>query len=111
MTTTFGERLRAAREAAGLSQIDTLVAIRSALPESMWISQTKIQRIESGAIPEAKVDTFLALFLADLYGVELADLSGAIADDLEKVADLVKRGSAEASGWIVSHERLVNSAS
>lgn len=95
MTNTFGARLRAAREAAGLSQIDTLVAIRADLPESMWISQTKIQRIESGAIPESKVDTFLALYLADLYDVELSDLSGAIAGDLERVADLVKRSS----GW------------
>lgn len=92
---TFHQRLREAREAAGLSQIDVVFAVRQALPEAMRISQTKLQRMESGAIPESKVDTFLALFLADLYGVDLADLSDPLAADLEMVADLVKRRS----GW------------
>lgn len=95
MTTTYGSRLRAARESADLTQQDVVFAVRQALPRPMWISQSKLQRIESGDIPEQKADTFLLLFLADLYGASLADISEVVAEDVKKVADLVKRQS----GW------------
>lgn len=56
MTTTFGSRLRAARESAALTQQDVVFEVRQHLPRPMWISQTKLQRLESGAIPETKAD-------------------------------------------------------
>lgn len=95
MPTTYGSRLRAARELAGLTQQDVVFAARQALPRPMWISQTKLQRIESGEVPEEKADTFLLLFLADLYGTDLATISTAVAEDVKMVADLVKRQT----GW------------
>lgn len=95
METTYGTRLRTARENAGLTQQDVVFAVRQSMPRPMWISQTKLQRIESGLIPEEKADTFLLLFLSDLYGTSLADISTAVAEDVKMVADLVKRQT----GW------------
>ena len=81
--TTFSGRLRRAREAAGLTQQDVVFEIRQALPAPMRISQTKLQRLESGAIDEDKADAFLLLFLASIYGVDLADLSEPRAEDVK----------------------------
>src|SRR5689334_14907682 len=87
--TTFEQRLKAAREAAGYSQFDAAAEARTRLPKPMRISQTKLQRLESGKIGEDEADPFEVCFLADLYGVKTSDLSEVAAQRMESVRDLV----------------------
>lgn len=87
--TTFEQRLKTAREAAGLSQTDVAFEARVQLPGPMRISQTKLQRLEAGKIGEDKADPFEVCFLAHLYGCATSDLSVVAADSLERVRDLV----------------------
>lgn len=88
---TFGTRLRNGREAAGMTQLDVIVQARSDLPKSMWISQTKLQRLESGKVDEESVDPFLVSYLAAAYDMKLSELSPVAAESLarEKVKALV----------------------
>lgn len=91
--TTFEQRLKAAREAAGLSQTDVAFEARVQLPGPMRISQTKLQRLESGKIGEDKADPFEVCFLAHLYDVPTSALSHVAAGNLELVRDLVARNA------------------
>lgn len=69
--TTTGERLRRAREVAGMTQMDVIVRMRGEMPRPFWISQSKLQRLEAGK----DADPFLLSYLASLYGVKLSELS------------------------------------
>lgn len=93
MTTTFEQRIKQAREAAGLSQFDVAFESRSRLPEPMQVSQAKLSRLEAGKIGEDKADPFEVCFLASLYKVQTSDLSALAADRLEQVRDLVLRNA------------------
>lgn len=86
---TFEQRIREAREAAGLSQVDVAFESRTRLPDPLRISQTKLQRLESGKIGEDNADPFEVMFLAHLYGVTTSDLSPLAAGRMELVRDLV----------------------
>lgn len=86
---TFEQRLKTAREAAGMSQADVEFASRSQLPKPMWVTQVRVSRLESGKVGEEKADPFEVCFLASLYGVKTSDLSPLAADRMEHVRDLV----------------------
>lgn len=95
-TRTFEQRLKEAREAAGLSQVDVAFEARVKLPEPMWISQVKVSRLEGGKIGEDKADPHDIQFLAHLYGVTTSELSELAAERLESFADFLSdRGIAE----------------
>lgn len=87
--TTFEQRLKTAREGAGLSQIDVEFQSRLQLPEPLWITQAKLSRLERGSIGEDKADPFEVMFLAHLYGVPTSALSELAAGRMEQVRDLV----------------------
>jgi len=89
MTNTFEQRLKTAREGAGLSQVDVEFQSRLQLPEPLWITQAKLSRLERGDIGEDKADPLDVCFLAHLYGVATSTLSLTAADRLEQVRDLV----------------------
>lgn len=86
---TFEERLRAARDGAGMAQVDVAFEARTQLPKPMWISQAKLQRLESGKIGEANADPFDVGFLAHLYGVTTEDLSPLAEERLTSIRALV----------------------
>jgi transcriptional regulator with XRE-family HTH domain len=86
---TFEQRLKAAREAAGLAQEDVAFEARLRLPEPMWIKQVKVSRLERGVIGEEKADPFEVCFLASLYGVPTSTISEVAAERMEAVRDLV----------------------
>jgi transcriptional regulator with XRE-family HTH domain len=88
--TTFEQRLKAAREAAGFSQFDVAAESRARLPKPMRISQTKLQRLESGKVGEDNADPFEVCFLASLYGVTTSTISEIAAGHMEAVRDLVR---------------------
>lgn len=71
----FGSRLRIAREQAGLTLTDVVVELRSVLPRPLWVSQSKLARLEKNDPTEEKADPFLIGVLAYVYNVDLADLS------------------------------------
>ena len=85
----FGERMKQAREAAGLSTMNAAFAIRSRLPEPLWISNDPIRRMESGKLDEAKADPLLVAALAAVYRVRVCDLSPVVAASLGLVDDLL----------------------
>lgn len=86
---TFEQRIKTAREAAGLSQVDVEFQSRIELPEPLWITQAKLSRLERGSIGEDKADPLDICFLAHLYNVTTSDLSVVAAGRLERVRDLV----------------------
>jgi len=90
---TFEQRLKTAREAAGLSQTDVEFESRVQLPEPMRITQIKVSRLESGKIGEDKAEPLEVAFLAHLYGVSTRDLSPLADERMEAVRELVRGGA------------------
>jgi transcriptional regulator with XRE-family HTH domain len=84
MTTEFGERMRNAREAAGLSQLDVIVYARTSLPKSMRISPAKLSRIENGHHGEDQIDPHDLEWLCSVYGADLNEVSPVAAASLRK---------------------------
>lgn len=88
--TTFGERMKEARKAAGpLSVENATYAARDYLPRALWFSTETLRRMESGETAEEKADPFLVGVLARVYGVALSELSPIAAKALEDYRDQV----------------------
>lgn len=83
-----GHAWREAREAAGKSLRDADYEVRSKLDPRDEITTSKLSRFERD---EPNVDMSPAALgvLASLYGVELRELDPDVADDLERLRDLV----------------------
>jgi transcriptional regulator with XRE-family HTH domain len=92
-TTTMGDRLKAMRKAARMSQMDVAVKARQDLPEPLWIDQSKVSRLESGKISEEDAYPFDVCYLATLYGRRTSDASVLASERLELVRDLVARNA------------------
>lgn len=88
---TFGERLRKARNDAGMTLADAVFAVRQLLPEPMWISQAALQRLETGKIDEDVADPYEVGVLAAVYDVPMSDLSPVALERFKMLADLVER--------------------
>lgn len=84
--TPFNHRMREAREAADMTLTDVIVEARKDLPEVLWFSQAKLQRLETST-PENKAEPFMIQWLATLYGVRTRDLSKVAADAFDWVRD------------------------
>lgn len=93
MTTTRndGQKLAAARKAAGYSLDDVLFEMRSKLPRSMWVSRATLARQEK----QETVDAVMVAFLADLYGANLAEFFPEAKEDVRTLSDLLLG----LSGW------------
>lgn len=89
----MGGRLRARREAAGLSLLDLMVEVRNRLPKTrrIAVSDETLRRYENGSVAESKADIVILAALADTFGCRMGDLSPTAAVDLETVSDLLKR--------------------
>jgi transcriptional regulator with XRE-family HTH domain len=96
---SFEQRLKDAREAAGLSQADVEFESRVQLPAPMRVSQVKVSRMERGAIAEEKADPMELRFLAYIYGTSVADLSELAAERLEVVTNLFADRGLSGTGW------------
>ena len=83
---TFNQRMRAAREKAGLSLQGAVVEACMQLPtaRAVWVSPATVRRLEID-IPEEKANPVTVAVLARVYGIELKKLSPLIAAE---VADL-----------------------
>ena len=90
----FNERVRSARDAAGLSLMDVAFEVRLRLPRAMWVSVPTLQRLESTR-DETQVDPLLVCFLAGLYRVRVSELSPLVAGELDGLRDLLTA----TSGW------------
>lgn len=88
MTRNDGARLQQARHNAGLSLDDVLFAVRTGLPQPMWISRAKIARWEKTAHVD---DPFMVAFLADLYEVDLQEEFPETCEALAAISDMLFR--------------------
>lgn len=89
---TFNQRMRQARNNAGMSLSDAMTEVRMRMPRPMWVTDATIGRLEIDR-PEAKADPFLLAVLASVYGVNLSDLSKEAAQHLNTMLDLLKQTS------------------
>lgn len=87
--------MRTARQDAELSLAETTYAIRSRLPEPLWISLDPIRRMEVGTTTEEKADPLLVCALAAVYGVQVSDLSPKVAEYLGIVDELLNVTASE----------------
>ena len=85
----FAERMRAAREGAGLSLNEAAVQIRPWLPKAQWFGLDTIRRMEVGVTPEDKADPVNVAALARVYGTTTPHLSPVAAEGLLKLRQLV----------------------
>ena len=102
MTKTFEDRIREAREAAGLSQTDVAFESRFRAPAPFRISQTKLHRLESGKIGEDAADPYDIQFLAWLYNTTASELSQVAADRIETWENMLADQGIHATGWLSS---------
>jgi len=97
-TTTPGRRLRDRRNAAALTIDEAWADLRLVLPRRYLPSPAKLQRMETGAIPESKWDGIVIYGLAHVYACRISDLSPMVAEEYEKVGDLL----ASSLPWITT---------
>lgn len=90
-TTHYGAKMRAKREALGLSLSEARDRLLFAIPRRYVPSIKKLQRIETGEVDETKVDGLIVYGLAMVYGCRVSDLSTVVADELKSVSDLLER--------------------
>lgn len=95
--TTPGERLRDHRLAAGLTIDEAWAELRSALPRRYVPSPSKLQRMET-EVPEEKWEGIVIYGLAAIYHCRISDLSPMVADEYERLGDLL----ASSSRWITT---------
>lgn len=96
-TTSFGERLRVAREAAGMSLDILNVHVNMGLPTPMWRSTETLRRLEDGRIAEEKAEPLFIQRLAEVLGVSFDDLSPKATEYMQMIREQVERNS----GWSV----------
>lgn len=95
-TQHYGDLCRAARNRAGLSLEKARDRLRDTIPARYVPSIKTLHRIELGEVPEEKVDGLLICGLARVYGCKISDLSPMVAQEYERLGDLL----ASSSPWI-----------
>jgi transcriptional regulator with XRE-family HTH domain len=89
----YGQRCREAREKAGYSLAEARDLLRDTIPHRYVPSVKTLARIETGETPEHKVDGIVIYGLAKVYGCKVSELSKVVADELERVSDLLMRST------------------
>lgn len=82
-------------------------AMLGVMPRRYVPSVATLSRMETGRIEEKKVDGIVIFALADVYGCKLSDLSLMVADEAERVRDLLVRSSPWNNGPLAHDEQLV----
>lgn len=95
---TFGDRVRQSRKDAGLSVEKLRDRVLTLVPPRYVKGVKFFYRIETGEVDEASVDGILVVGIANACGVRISALSQAVADENEKVGDLL----ASTSPWITT---------
>lgn len=80
-STTFGERLKQARQTCGISLEEAAYQLRDRAPKQWRVSFGALAQWERGAVPEDRVDPWTLAVLADIYDVDLEELSPIAARD------------------------------
>jgi transcriptional regulator with XRE-family HTH domain len=88
--TTYGHRLRAARQNRKLSLEDVSRLLVTELPFALTVTAETLRTYET-VVPEEKANAVLVAALCNLYNVNIEDISFKLADDLKKVESLIKR--------------------
>jgi hypothetical protein len=84
----YGGRLRAARQAAGLSVEEATYRVRVLMDRS--VSWRTVERVELVPRPEAKADERLVVALCRVYDVDPYDVSAAIAARADRLSVLLR---------------------
>lgn len=95
---TLGHRIRAARKNTGLSVEKLRDRVLTLVPARYVPGVKTFYRLEDGEVDEAKVDGILIIGIANALGVRISEISSAVADEHEKVGDLL----ASSSRWITT---------
>lgn len=104
---TFGGRLRIAREEAGITLARAMIWLDTEMPPPYRVSQSTLQRLEAGDIVEEDADPILVGALAGYYGVPVRHLSRTMEARIEHVTGYARQGVlVGASG--VEEEALAN---
>ena len=95
MTTkpTYGQRIRAIREAHGMSLATLHDELLLAIPRRYVPSTKQLQRIETDEITEQKVDGIVVYGIARVLDCKVRDISEVVADELDRLSDLLERQS------------------
>jgi transcriptional regulator with XRE-family HTH domain len=100
MTTsdTFGERVKQARKDRGISVEKLRDRVRETIPARYVPGVKTFYRIESGEVDETAVDGILVVAIAHVLDVRISRLSPAVADEHERLGDLL----ASSLRWITT---------
>jgi transcriptional regulator with XRE-family HTH domain len=90
---TAGHALKSARFAAGMTLDDVVYESRRLLPRVLWITKSKLSRVENSEVAEDKIEPHMVEFLCSLYGVEVDEISPLIAGELRAYRTAVKRAA------------------
>jgi transcriptional regulator with XRE-family HTH domain len=86
---TFGGRVRQARKDAGLSVEKLRDRVMTQVPARYVPGVKTFYRLETGEVDEASVDGILVVAIASVLGVRTSALSRAVADEQERLGDLL----------------------
>jgi hypothetical protein len=90
---TAGQALRIARMNASMTLDDVVFESRKLLPRVLWVTKSKLSRVENDEVPEDKVEPHMVEFLCSLYGIEVDEISPLIAGELRAYRTAVKRAA------------------
>lgn len=94
----FGDRVKQCRKDAGLSVEKLRDRVMTLVPSRYVPGVKTFYRIESGEVDEASVDGILVVGIANALGVRISALSQTVADENERLGDLL----ASSSPWITT---------
>lgn len=101
--TLFSQRMRKAREAAGLTLADATFVLRARLPNHVRPSLETIRRLETGFTSEEKADPVIVAALAKAYGRPISELSPIAAEAVEQLRSVLYEVGGDLpsaqSGW------------
>lgn len=95
---TLGERVKRARKDAHISVEILRDRVLLAVPRRHVPGVKTFYRIEADEVDEEKVDGILIVGMANVLGCRISELSPAVADEHERVGDLL----ASSSRWITT---------
>lgn len=95
---TFGGRVKACRKAAHISVEKLRDRVLTLVPARYVPGVKTFYRIESGEVAEENVDGILVVGIASALGVRISALSQEVADENERLGDLL----ASSLPWITT---------
>lgn len=96
----YGERLRAARRAAGLSIEDATYEVRTLMDRK--VTRKTIERYELHPTPDDRADERLVVALCRVYNVDPYTVSVPIADRADRLARLLRGNREDPTGGAIT---------